>query len=193
MKTLKYFLAITASSLLISAIVPLKTYTVAKDYAVSIHGTSNLHAWDEKVGGVTGTSVVNWNNDGTFDLNSMKIKMEVNSIKSDMGGIMDANTYKALKASAYPDIIFTLGAPVKSISSKVPEKIITAQGNLTIAGVTRFVEMKVKLYIQGQGKLAFEGSKSISMPDYGVEPPVALFGTLKTGKDITINFKINLQ
>jgi polyisoprenoid-binding protein YceI len=66
-------------------------------------------------------------------------------------------------------------------------------GNLTIAGVTRFVEMKAKVNMVGKGKLIFEGSQPIAMSDYGISAPTAIFGTLKTGNNITINFKVSFQ
>jgi len=53
--------------------------------------------------------------------------------------------------------------------------------------------MKAKVNMQGKSKLIFEGSQPISMSDYGISAPTALFGTLKTGNDITINFKVSFQ
>jgi polyisoprenoid-binding protein YceI len=182
-----------AIAFLSAAVADKNIYTVASDYVVTIHGTSNLHAWDEKVQKVTGKGTINWNNDGSFDLSGISIKMDVHSIKSDMGSVMDNNTYKALKADEHPEIIFTLLGQAKSILANSNNKIITVHGNLTIAGVTRFVEMKAKVNMQGKGKLIFEGSQPIAMSDYGISPPTAIFGTLKTGNDITINFKISFQ
>ena len=194
MKPLKYILLFAVNLLFTNATPPpsvKNTYTLTNDYAITINGTSNLHNWDEKVKTVTGTGMVNWNSDVSFDLESISIKMDVHSIKSDMGHIMNNNTYKALKADENPEIIFTLTTPIKSLQAKSSEKIISAKGNLTIAGVTKAVDMQVKISMPEHGKLIFEGSQSIQMTDYGIKPPVALFGTLKTGNTITINFKTN--
>ncbi len=194
---MKYFrklvLSAMAVAFLSAAVADKNIYTVASDYVVTIHGTSNLHAWDEKVQKVTGKGTINWNKDGSFDLSGITIKMDVHSIKSDMGSVMDNNTYKALKAEEHPEIVFTLLGQAKSILANSNNKIITVNGNLTIAGVTRFVEMKAKVNMQGKGKLIFEGSQPIVMSDYGISPPTAIFGTLKTGNNITINFKISFQ
>jgi hypothetical protein len=51
--------------------------------------------------------------------------------------------------------------------------------------------MQVKVFMPSTGQLAFEGSQTIKMTDYGITPPTALFGTLKTGDEITITFKTN--
>ncbi|MBC7382545.1 MAG: YceI family protein [Bacteroidia bacterium] len=176
-----------------AAITGKNTCTLIKDYVVTIKGTSNLHGWEERVEIVTGDGIVNLNKDGSLDLENINIKMDVHSFKSDMGSVMNNNTYKALKADANPEIIFTLKVPVKSIQPKPNEKTISAKGNLTIAGITRFVDMPVKVFMQDQGKIAFYGFYSLKMTDYGVDPPTALFGTLKTGNEITINFKVNFK
>jgi polyisoprenoid-binding protein YceI len=188
MKQFKILLLIAFA--LISAGVPVQdTYTIAKGYTVIIHGTSNLHNWTETVGTVTGSSSVSWNSDGTFNMEALTIKIEVHSIKSSEGGAMNNNTYKALKADADPEITFTLTTPLKSIKTATSAITISANGNMTIAGVTKPVIMQVKASMPQKGTMEFEGIQAIKMTDYGVNPPTALFGALKTGDDITITFK----
>jgi polyisoprenoid-binding protein YceI len=189
MKSLKKICLVVLSIGSICAIPIKNVYILSKDYAVTIHGTSNLHNWDESVKTVTGEGAVNTNSDGSYDLEAINIKMEVHSIKSDMGSIMNNNTYKALKADENPQIIFALSSPAKSIQINTVEKTVSIKGNLTIAGVTRPVNMQVKIVMQAQGKLLFVGSQVIKMSDYDIKPPTALLGTLKTGNEITINFK----
>jgi polyisoprenoid-binding protein YceI len=161
-------------------------YVLSKDYTVTIFGTSNLHNWNETVGIVTGDCNLSLNADGSFNLEKLYLDMNVNSIKSTEGGVMNRNTYKALKSDTHPDIIFSIETPIKAGS---PETTISAQGFLSIAGVTKPITMQVKVSMQMQGNLTFEGSQTIKMTDYGITPPTALFGTLKTGDEITINFK----
>jgi polyisoprenoid-binding protein YceI len=189
MKSLKQLcLAATAAACMCA--VPLTTnYSLSNDYAVTIHGTSNLHNWDEKVGTVSGDGSINLNSDGSYDVDAMTIKMDVHSIKSDMGSIMNNNTYKALKADANPQIILALSMPLRSVKVSAGEKTVPVKANLTIAGVTRPVSMQVKVAMPERGKLLFEGAYILTMSDYGIKPPTALLGTLKTGNDITINFK----
>jgi len=188
MNAYKIFLLVAATIILTSADTAVKnTYVLSKGYTVSIHGTSNLHDWDENVVTVTGDGDVDWNSDAGFDLNTMSIKMEVHSIKSTEGSMMDKNTYKALKADDHPEITFVLATPVKSIP--VGAHTIVTKINLSIAGVTKAVDMSVTATAQAHGNISFEGSKTINMTDYGVKPPVALLGTMRTGDAITIKFK----
>ena len=164
-------------------------YNLTKGYTVTIHGTSNLHDWDETVQTVTGDGVIDWNSDGSFNLGAMNMKMGVHSIKSTEGSIMNNNTYKALKADDHPDITFALVSPVKSVPAS--GRTVSAKINLTIAGVTKTIDMTVKATGKGHESVEFEGSQTIKMTDYGIDPPRALLGTLKTGDDITIHFKTN--
>ncbi|MES2681253.1 MAG: YceI family protein [Bacteroidota bacterium] len=184
----KIFLLLAAFTF-VSARTVKNQYVLTKDYSVTIHGTSNLHAWDETVGSVSGNGTIIPNSDGSFDLEAINIKMEVRSIKSNKGSVMNNNTYKALKADDHPQIIFSISSPVKSVQINTVEKAITAKGHLTIAGVTKPVNMQVKIVMLPKGKLLFEGSQSIKMTDYNIKPPTALLGTVKTGNEITIRFK----
>ena len=60
---------------------------------------------------------------------------------------------------------------------------------MTIAGITKPITMQVKVFMPGKGVVEIEGSESIKMTDYGVKPPVALLGMLKTGDAIAVKFK----
>jgi polyisoprenoid-binding protein YceI len=186
MKLCKILLPVAAMFMISAAPVP-QTCTLSKDYSVTINGTSNLHNWDEKVGTVTGTGTITPNSDGTYDIDAISIVMLVHSIKSEMGGAMNNNTYKALKADAHPEITFVLSAPLKAVKAGVATA--SAKCNLSIAGVTKPVEMQVKISIPQKGIMQFEGAQTIKMTDYGITPPVALFGALVTGDEITIHFK----
>jgi polyisoprenoid-binding protein YceI len=167
------------------------TYILAGEHTVTIAGTSNLRDWKENVGQVTGDLTAVLNSDGSVDLTSIRIKMEVLSIKSDVGRVMDNKTYEALKASVYPEILFTLTRPLTLTQICNGRQPIAVEGNLFLAGVSRPVVMQVKTLTVDRGKLLFEGSENIRMTDYGVKPPSALFGTLKAAPDIILHFKTN--
>jgi len=182
-----YLFALLALALISAKPAAEVKYTLSKGYNVTIDGTSNLHDWTETVGSVTGNGGITWNADGTYELSALSIVMSVHSIKSTEGSMMDKNTYKALKADDDPDISFVLATPVRAVPAGA--HVIAARINLTIAGVTKMLDMKVTATSSERGMVAFEGTQVINMTDYGINPPVALFGTLKTGNAITIHFK----
>jgi polyisoprenoid-binding protein YceI len=166
-----------------------KTYRLSGDYAVSIHGTFSIHDWSETIGKVSGELVGTASGDGSADIKSIRMVMEVRSIKSDMGPVMNNKTYKALKGDADPEITFLLTGPVTMSRIAKGNKAVSVKGSLTLAGVTRAVTMSVRSFSAAPGKMAIEGEQKIKMTDFGVKPPSALFGTMRAAPEITINFK----
>jgi polyisoprenoid-binding protein YceI len=164
-------------------------YELSKGYAVSIHGTMSIHNWVETIGDVTGDLIAGPHAAGGMELSSIRITMEVRSIKGDMGKVMDNKTYKALKADANPEISFRLGAPVTLMPVQGKEKSVALKGQLTLAGVTRAATLWVNHFSMASDSMRFDGEQTINMTDFGVKPPSALFGTLKAGPEITIFFK----
>jgi polyisoprenoid-binding protein YceI len=166
-----------------------RQYVLSRGYAVSIHGTMSIHDWVENIGDVTGELMAGPNSAGGMDVSSIRITMEVRSIKGDMGKTMDNKTYKALKADADPEIIFRLGTPLTITPKKDKQAPIALKGQLTLAGVTRVATLWINTLSFAQDSMRFEGQQTIKMTDFGIKPPTALFGTLRAGPEITIFFK----
>ena len=104
------------------------------------------------------------------------------SLTSPKDGI-DKNMHKALKANDHPDIRFRL----RSLDVAAG----TAIGQLTIAGVEKEVTLNVQVKRQDAG-LAVTGTTTLMMTDYGVTPPKAMLGMLKTNPKVTITFELLL-
>ncbi|HVS94856.1 MAG TPA: YceI family protein [Puia sp.] len=187
-----YFFSLLSLLLLTGATDPGRNlYVLSGEYTVTIAGTSNLRDWKESVGQVSGAVEAEVNTDGSIDLTAIRISMNVLSIRSDMGRVMDNKTYEALKANAHPEIVFLLNSPLKMVPVKDCRTFIPVKGNLSLAGVCRPVTMQVKTFEIRRGDLQFEGFEDLKMTDFGVRPPSALFGTLRASPDITIHFKTN--
>jgi YceI-like domain len=167
------------------------SYHLSGDYTVNIHGTFSIHEWSETIEKVSGDLVGVANGDGSALVQSIRIVMQVRSIKGDMGSVMNNKTYSALKGDADPEVIFALSDAVTLPRITAGDKAISVKGNLTLAGVTHAVIMSVLAFTATHGTMAIEGEQKINMIDYGVKPPSALFGTMKASPGITINFKTN--
>jgi polyisoprenoid-binding protein YceI len=166
-----------------------KTYSLSGNYAVRIHGTFSIHDWSETIGKVSGELVGTANGDGSALVQSIRIVMQVRSIKGDMGSVMNNRTYKALKGDADPEVTFLLTGPVELNRIGAGSKAVSVRGTLTLAGVTRAVVMSVISFTSAHGIMAVEGEQNISMTDFGIRPPSALFGTMVASPEITIYFK----
>jgi polyisoprenoid-binding protein YceI len=67
---------------------------------------------------------------------------------------------------------------------------LNATGTLTINGVPKSITMKVEgKRIEGK-KYLFEGSQTLLMSDFGIDPPTMFFGTVSTGDAVTVHFSV---
>ena len=158
------------------------------DYELSISGTSTLHDWECSVNEVDATVVFSYAHQRISGIESLRVTITSESIKSGKKA-MDKKLYEALKTDRYPNITFKL-TELNEFNENGP---IRARGNLTIAGVTREVTISAHADSQHLGTVIFSGSKTLDLLDYDIEPPVALFGTIRTGNEITIDFKMTLN
>lgn len=117
-------------------------------------------------------------------LEAFAIAIPATSLKSDKDGL-DKNMYKALKAAEHPDITFKL-ARFESIDGRT-----FAMGTLGIAGVEREVAIDLTTARRGDA-LVVKGAIDLLMTDYGIAPPKAMMGMLKTNPKVTVRFEVTL-
>lgn len=160
-----------------------QNYNVVVDKSeVIIDGTSNVHDWESKAEQFSGTATIESEEGLITSISDLKFDVVVDGIKSGKGG-MDSKTYDALNKKKYPNITFVL-SEVTSIN----DSSLTAKGDLTISGVTKSIEMEVAYEIQPDGSILFKGTQPITMTDYDVDPPKAMFGAIKAGADVDVIF-----
>jgi len=63
-------------------------------------------------------------------------------------------------------------------------------GNLTIAGVTREVEMDVYCIVNNDATITCSGSEKLNVTDYNVKPPSFMFGAMTTGDADALDFNV---
>ncbi len=152
---------------------------------LEVQGTSSLHDWEITAEEQSGDAQIENSEDFTIKTLSFSVKAE--SLKSGKSG-MDKNTYKALNTNKYKTIDFNLTSVSKI--EKISENSFkaTVKGDLTISGSKQSISLTLNLKLDGS-KLLVEGEKPLKMTDFGIEPPKALLGTIKTGDAIKIIFK----
>lgn len=152
---------------------------------VSVKGTSTLHDWESIVEKTNATITID--NFYNVAIETLEVEIEATSIKSGKK-IMDKLTYKALKAEEYPLItfIFKKGEIISENKDFINIKLF---GNLTIAGVTKSVNVLSNINKNGD-HIVLTGSHELKMTSFGINPPKALLGTIKTGDEITIEFNL---
>jgi hypothetical protein len=104
-------------------------------------------------------------------------------------GTMNKHLRKALKEKDHPEITFhTDKYTLENGGGEVK-----AFGELTIAGVTKPIELDAQLTPLPEGGVRVVGKVDIEMKDYSVKPPSLIFGTLKVANDVSVKFDTVIQ
>lgn len=155
--------------------------------SIEINGTSNLHDWKSKTTQLKGHLMFADND----QLKSLTVEIPVKSIKSGEK-LMDTKTYETLNASKNPSITFRM-TDVVGVQRTGNNLQLTVNGNLSIAGTTKKVQLKAVGKTNNSGVYTFTGSINLKMTDFGMKPPTALLGTLKVGDQIKLVFDVSLN
>lgn len=159
---------------------------------VTITGTTNVHGYTAATSTVKLTSVKL----GAFDgdlfalvqkpslVESFEIVIPAASLKSPKDGI-DKNMHKALKVGTFAEITYRVKSMEKTAAG------LRALGSLTIAGVTKDVALDLTAGRSGSN-LSVVGEIPLVMTDYGVTPPKAMMGMMRTDPKITIRIELVL-
>lgn len=161
---------------------------VLAESKLKVLGTSNLHDWEIDAKAMSGKSTMTIDAGNLKAIKSLDFAVEVEQLKSGKSG-MDNNTFKALNSKTYKTINYKLVSVTKITELSDGNFTVETQGDLTISGVTKRINQAFTVKIIGK-KAVFSGKTKIDMTAFGVKPPTALMGTIKTGKDVTIDFKV---
>jgi len=168
--------------------------SVGADSKLWIEGGSNLHDWSCRASSIEAAIEV----DDAFikattvsatSLKKVQVKVPVRNLKCG-NGKMDNNLYKALKADDAPEISYILGTFDVVPGATTDSFAVKAVGALTVAGTEKTVNMDVTAARLPDGGIRAEGSVPLLMTDFGVKPPTALLGTLRTDNKITVKFSL---
>ena len=161
---------------------------------VTLAGTSNVHAYTASTTKVRVTRAriapaapgadfwANALEPGVIE--AFEIAIPTATLSSPKGDL-DKNMLKALKAEEHPEITFKL---VRFDSKTGAPGGTRAIGILKIAGVEREVALIITTKRAG-ATLNVQGSLDLLMTDYGITPPKALMGMLKTDPKVTVTFE----
>jgi polyisoprenoid-binding protein YceI len=158
---------------------------------VAIAGTSNIHDFTASTtdvtvtrlavaDGVAGTGVLTAIlNPGALE--ALDIAIKTTTLTSPKEGL-DKNMYKALKAAEFPEIVFRL----RRVDAR--GDTLRAIGVLKIAGVEKEIAFDLKTAASAN-TVTVTGAVPLLMTDFGIAPPKAMMGMLKTDPKITVTFE----
>jgi polyisoprenoid-binding protein YceI len=183
---MKRYLVIATLLLAAASIATADRFLGTQGSVVQVEGTSTLHAWKMEsaniAGQITAPTPDNWNAPA-----KAVVTIPVASIKSEHAK-MDKLMADALKAKQNPEIRFemTSATPAQASANAF---VLKTQGKLTIAGVTRDVAFDVQGSKNADGRYTLVGQTPIRMTAFGIKPPTAMMGTIKTGDDVKVTFR----
>jgi polyisoprenoid-binding protein YceI len=104
---------------------------------------------------------------------------------------MDDNLYKALKADETSEISYIL-ATFDAAPGDADAFTLKTNGTLAIAGKENKLTMDVVATRLPDGTVKATGMVAIKMTDFGIKPPTAMFGTLRTGDEVRVNYALTV-
>ena len=161
---------------------------------VTVTGTTNVHGYTASTTAVRVKSTKTgafagglWSLVQTPALvEAFAVTIPAASLHSTKDGI-DKNMHKALKVSEFKEITFR----VTSLESRGVAGALRAIGSLTIAGVSKDVTLDLTVKLAG-ANLSVSGELPLLMTDYGITPPKAMMGMMRTDPKIAIRIELVL-
>jgi len=183
--------ALAMIALMLAAAANAGTAKLAEGSKLWIEGKSTLHAWESTATSLDAAVSAEGQSLSEAVGKQAPVKLTltvpVAGMKSEHSGL-DKNLQKALLADKNPNIVFTMSG----YKADAKAGTIAADGALTVAGVTKPETITAKL-AQKDGRLILEGQQPLLMTDFGVKPPTAMMGTIKSDDHVIVKFHIELQ
>ncbi|GAB5408576.1 MAG: hypothetical protein BalsKO_09410 [Balneolaceae bacterium] len=185
---MKALYILLVSILLIAPSYAQEIYKVLQnESSITIKGTSSVHDWESTVEVFKGSASFITEDGALISIDALNFSVVTESIKSGKR-IMDNKTKGALEAKKHPKILFKF----ESIEEVVGDSL-TINGSLTLAGVSNEISLTGSYQVGTNGVISVSGVQNINMEDYGIKPPTAMMGTLKTGKEVDIEFNVTFS
>ena len=179
------FLLVTVLALGFAGWQVLPRYTFASGSRVWVEGTSNVHDWSCDAGQTSATLDAALSGSAISGLSGLTVTVPVAGLDCD-NGIMNGKLRDALGSSP---IRFTLTS-ARVGSPNNGRFLIEADGQLSIHGTTRTQRVRANGQVLSGGRFRFTGEVPVTMSQFGVAPPRAMAGALRTGDAVTVHFDV---
>ena len=148
---------------------------------LKITGTSSLHDWEMNVNQFDAIGDISSNT-----ISDLLVTVKSKSMRSGKS-VMDKKAYDAVQEAEYPNILF------RAKSLQILDNKISGPGILEIAGKSKELDFQADILSDDDQEMRLQGKVALKMTDFDIEPPTAVFGTLKTGDEVVINYDIYLN
>jgi polyisoprenoid-binding protein YceI len=154
---------------------------------ISIEGTSNVHGWTCGTETINGTFVAPANSPFS-GLEQLRVDIPVEPFACG-NREMDRRMKRAMNVDTHTGVRYQL--QFVSVASETGNiATLNTRGNLTVNGTTKPISMEVKGNILADGRIRFSGKHAMVMSDFGITPPTAMLGAMRTGDRIEVSFDV---
>lgn len=185
------------SFLAIPGIAQQTSFQLQSDSSVRVDGDSNVRSWGADAETVSGSLTLNNVTDFSLEnltpesFGSLEMAILVESLDSGTRGL-NRNMYGYLKSEDHPEITFTLNE-VTEVSVTNGQASVVASGIVNAAGVNHPVTMTALAEISSDNSIRFTGEHEMLMTNFDIDPPTAVFGTVRSVDEIAITFDVKFS
>ena len=192
MKSIKWIIALAVFSLIgfQAKAQVFTTYHSNGSGTMSVTGTSTLHNWSEGLKKFDVSFQAGEPGNQTIVVKDVQFNAQVGNLESE-SSLMSDKTFTALKKNKYPIVSFVSDqeTTMKLAGNQFSGKV---SGKLSFAGTSKQVFIPIQGSLENDS-ISVSGVYPISMSDYGIKPPAALFGTIKSGNDVKVHFNLKFN
>jgi polyisoprenoid-binding protein YceI len=163
----------------------MERFSFASGSRIWVEGTSTVHDWSCDADQISATLDATTGDAALTGLSALTVTIPVAGMDCD-NGTMNGKLRDALGTSP---IRFTL-SNARVASPNGGRFVVEANGQLTIHGTSRAQRVTAQGQVLGNGRYRFTGSVPVTMSQFGVDPPTAMLGTLRTGDRVTVRFDV---
>jgi polyisoprenoid-binding protein YceI len=171
--------------LAIATLLAAQMFAFAQGSRLWIEGDSNIHRWSCQA--TAPEARIEIDKDAPQLARSLTLRVKVAGLECG-DGKMNEKLRDALHAEQHPFIEYRLLKAERTSSEPLQ---LQATGELIINGKTQLVVFLVDVTLEANGTASAKGSVDILMSEYGVEPPTAMLGLIKSYDGIAVNFEIH--
>ena len=147
-----------------------------EDYSVQIEGTSTLHNWLVQVNEAKGVMTI----DSVGEIEEVYMAFKVESMDGGRGPAMNDKIKKALGNDTHPWVEFN--SEKISVNKQGQYEV---NGEINIGGEIRPITVEVE-----KTENRYSGQLDMTFSLFDIVPPSAMFGQIKCGDNLAINFEL---
>lgn len=186
MMKLRLILPLLALAVVLNAFSQRHIELFPQESSLKVTGTSSLHDWEMMATNLGGKIVLKQYGRNIEGFEKIDLALSSVSLSSN-NSVMDRKAHDALEVDKHPDIRFSMTAyELKNLTDGNFQGTII--GNLTIAGRTNYLSIPFQAQYIDMNNFKVSGNKSLKMSDFGIDPPRAMLGALKTGDEVNVEF-----